>query len=268
MTCGFVEKALLLFAIASISAWIMLLIKDYLGKAIKDDWIRFKRMSASRKAIYLVAVSILTHYAATKAIIGKLDSDDDIGIADAIYYSNVDFAPKNIIDELGTTNAVSYVFYITNALYTGSELASKIWYRSDMSQAWTNFSAAPVPMVSSWELNGITTTVWYAFATNAFEHNSFYIGDDLPPVYIEAEGGIALTAFVMNSFYADIEFDVEESTLKGPGYVLVERMWAGGLWQTVLEIDAKPGVTKLEIPGFFVHKRSMWRVRLLVEVQE
>ena len=257
-----VGAALLLFA-----AWACVVIGPALGRMLRETFGKWMGLDPLGKAVTLVCVCFLAMYGGSKSIMSKTSHDPEIGLAAAEYVRGTNGVPASLVSSLGAgTNMVAYAFSVTNSVLTGSELAEKVWFREDNRNAWTNFTAAGISMQTASETHSPTTTVWFAFATNDWQHQQIYVGDDLPPVYIETEGGVTLDSLVMTSKKATITYTVDASALTASGQVLFERMWLGGEWQTVRAVTAVAGQHVEEFPGFFVMKRSMWRIRLLVEV--
>jgi len=257
---------------AAIALWPMV------SGTLSDIHRRFMELGAVGKIVVTLSVCMAVMYGGSKNIMSKTGHDPEIGLVAAEYAhggSVTNLVPDTLIDDFGHgTNIAAYAFSVTNAVFTPSELAQKIWWREDNRNAWTNFAntaALPsgVEMDSGWTINGATTTVYYVFGpTNSWEHKQIYVGDDLPPVYIETEGGITFDSLVMTSSKATITYTVEAEALTGPGQVIFERMFRGGHWESVMTVEAEAGQHVMIIPGFMVDRRSMWRLRLQVEVAE
>lgn len=241
-----------------------------------SDW--FMSLGTFGKMVVSSGFIMCVMYGGSKSIMGKTGHDAAIGIVDAQYASGgatTNTVPQSLITSFGYgTNIVAYSFSATNILMTASELAGKIWYREDNTEQWKNFAdtssfPAGLQKDQAWDVNGPTTTVYYVFGpTNSWEHKQIYVGDDLPPVYIETEGGIVFDSLVMTSRKATIKYTVEAEKLTGPGVVIFERMWKGGNWEQIRVVEAVAGQHEETFPGFMVDRRSMWRLRLQVEVAE
>lgn len=225
----------------------------------------------------LVAGAVM--YGGSKSITSRTTHDDDLPLASADHWAgeSITNLPQSVREYYGlTTNSTAYVFGFTNSAPSAAEgwLVDRgaFWRDSDRDQ-WSSVTSPDYPGVSvfitSWEGAGGTNyaAVLYG-STNVAAKAMYHVGSDLPPVHVEVEGGVTLDSFAMTSRKATITYTVDASALTAPGQVLIERMWTGGEWQTVRAVAAVAGQHVEEFPGFFVMKRSMWRVRLLVEVQE
>lgn len=256
--------AVMLLACTAFAAW------PALKRFCMRLYDQFVGLDAFGKAVVTLAVCLSVMYGGSKSIsvLAKTSSDSAIGVVAADYMEGPDGVPASLVSALGTTNLVAYSFAVTNTILTGSELASKVWFREDNRQAWTNFTNAGLQYESMYELASPTTIVWFAFATGSWTHAMIYVGDDLPPVYVETEGGVTLDAFLMTSTSATITYTVDAAALTGPGQVVFERMSTGGSWETVASETASAGQHTAVFAGFMVAKRTMWRIRLLVEVEE
>ena len=231
---------------------------------------QFVGLDAFGKLVVTLGVCLGVMYGGSKSVsvLARTSSDSAIGVVAADYMEGPDGVPASLVTALGTTNLVAYSFAVTNTVLTGSELAEKVWFREDNRQAWTNFTNAGLRYESMYELASPTTTVWFAFATSSWTHVMLYVGDDLPPVYVETEGGVTLDAFLMTSTSVTVTYTVDASALTGPGQVVFERMSQGGNWAAVATETAVAGQHTAVFAGFMVAKRTMWRIRLLVEVGE
>lgn len=245
---------------------------------IREQLDRFQRLGTFGKVVVSACLCFCCYYGGSKSIsiLSKTGHDTSIGLVDAQYAtgdSATNMVPAALVSSFGHgTNIVAYAFMATNTVITPSEMASKVWWRESNSSNWTNMATGALPAglegASSYSLNGTTSTVYFVFGpTNSWEHNQIYIGDDLPPVYIETEGGITLDSLVMTSKKATVTYTVDAEALTGSGQVVFERMWKGGSWQTVRTVEAVAGQHVEEFGGFMVRIRSMWRIRLLVEVE-
>ena len=262
MIGGLAMKALVALLAACLAALACIWMKPLLAKAAS-------RLSGWEKAVLLLAVAAFTFYGGSKSIMSKTSHDPSIGLSAAEYVKGTNGVPTSLVSSLGAgTNMVAYAFSVTNSVLTAEELLAKLWFREDNRNAWTNFTAAGISVQTASETHSPTTTVWLAYATNSWEHQQIYVGDDLPPVYVETEGGITLDSLVMTSKKATITYTVDASALTGPGQVVFERMAAGGNWAAVRTVEASAGTHVEEFFGFFVRIRTMWRIRLQVEVSE
>lgn len=278
MIDGIAMYALVWAACILMAACAAIAFYPYISSILSDIHRRFMELDSVGKAIVSFAVCLCVMYGGSKSIMSKTGHDDTIGIVDAQYAAGgatTNVVPQSLITSFGHgTNIVAYSFSATNILMTASELASKIWYREDNTEQWKNFAdtssfPAGLQKDQTWDLNGPTTTVYYVFGpTNSWEHKQIYVGDDLPPVYIETEGGIVFDSLVMTSSKATITYTVEAEALTGPGVVVFERMWKGGNWESIRTVEAVAGQHVAVFPGFLVDRRSMWRLRLQVEVSE
>lgn len=218
-------------------------------------------------------------YGGSKSITSRTTHDDDIPLASADHWAgeSVTNVPQSVREYYGlTTNSTAYVFGFTNATAMAGEgwLMDRgaFWRDSDHDQ-WSSVSSPNLPGVSvfiaSWAGAGGTNyaAVLYG-STNVAAKAMYHVGSDLPAVVVDVEGGVTLDAFEMTSSRATVTYTVDAAALTGPGTVAFDRMDAGGEWQTVRTVEAVAGRHSEVFYGFMVGKRTMWRVRLLVEVQE
>ncbi len=247
-----------------------------LCKEISD---RMSGMSALSKCAVMALLATCTYIGGSKSIMDKTGHDDSIGLVSAEASSGGDVTnqiPQSLISSFGHgTNTVAYSFSATNLTITAEQFASKVWWRNNNKEDWGRLSdASELPDGLSFgyitEYNAPTTTVHFVFGpTNSFGRTTFYVGDDLPPTVIEAEGGITLNYVTLTSKKAIVKYTVDASALVGPGTVVFEsRVMGSNTWNEERTVTAVAGTHTEEFVGFFVRKRMYWRLRLLVEVSE
>lgn len=278
MITGIALYALVAILVVLLAAWAAI----SFGQFFSDMWRSVRRMwssaSIAGKLMAAIAICVFTYRGATKSILSKTEHDQSIGLSEAeiaVGSSVTNIIPQSLISSFGHgTNIVGYAFSATNLTITAEQFAQKVWWRESNRLAWTNANntaALPdgIQMAYSTAVNANTTTVYFVYGpTNSLSHASFYVGDDLPPVYVDLEDGITLNSVSVTSSKVTVSYTVDASALTGPAQVAFDRMFAGGEWSTVRSVEATAGQHVEEFYGFFVGKRSMWRVRLLVEVSQ
>lgn len=277
MITGVPLKILVALAAALMLAAAVIPVWTYVRAGLR----RFARMGFGRQIAALACVVLIVHYGGSKSIMNKTGHDDDIPLADAQYYpgasvTNVLAYDASYLDYTGT-NVFVYAFGFTNGI-DASEWAMgdqnpNVWYRENNRQAWTNITSGLPDGVSLSEAikhnRGTTNFVYYSYVgTNKWQHAQFYVGDNLPAVYVDIEGGITLDRCDMTSKMVTITYTVSEETVAGrDATVTFERLDFGGrLWQTIRTEEATAGTHTAEFPGFMVDLRRMWRIRLDVAV--
>lgn len=278
MISGIFMKVLVSAAVLLSAAWVAIAMSPSLSGAMSMIRRMWASSTAFERAVVTLFVCVLVYRGATKSIMSKTDHDPGIGIVAAEMAAGgavTNLVPQSLISSFGHgTNIVGYAFSATNIAITAEQFAQKVWWRESNRMSWTNANdTASLPdgmqMAYSTSVNANTTTVYFVYGpTNRLEHASFYVGDDLPPVYVELEGGITLDSFQITSSKVTVTYTVDESALTGAAQVAFDRMWSGGEWTTIRTVEASAGRHVEEFPGFFVSRRSMWRVRLLVEVAQ
>lgn len=229
-------------------------------------------------ALALLAVGAVM-YGGSKSITSRTTHDDDIPLASADHWAgeSITNVPQSVREYYGlTTNSTAYVFGFTNSTALAGEgwLMDRgaFWRDSDHDQ-WSSVSSPNLPgtsvSITSWAGTGGTNyaAVLYG-STNVAVKAMYHVGSDLPAVVVDVEGGVTLDAFEMTSRRATVTYTVDAAALTGPGTVAFDRMDAGGEWQTVRTVEAVAGQHSEVFYGFMVGRRTMWRVRLLVEVSE
>ena len=249
--------------------------KEFFGK-LADS---FKRLDVLSKVVVLASLVLCTYVGGTKSIMSKTGHDDTIGLVAAEKASGGDVTnqvPQSLISSFGHgTNIVAFSFSATNLSITAEQFLQKVWYRETNKEAWklaSDATALPEGLSVGYttEVNSNTTTVHFVYGpTNSYGHAMFYVGDDLPPVYIELEGGVSLDLLVMTSKKITVTYTIDPTALTGPGQVVFEkREKLNEEWSPVRTVSASQGTHSEEFPGFHVRKRAYWRIRLLVEVPE
>lgn len=255
-----------------VSRWVSRRVREFMGMRIMS------------KVIVLVFVPLFTYIGGSKSIMNITSHDDGIDLVAAEASSGASVTnqiPQSIIEDFGHgTNITAYSFSVINMQMTPEQLSEKVWYRDSNKEQWTQMSdSSALPdgiSVSHYtEVNSPTTTVHFIIGpTNSFKKAMIHVGDELPPVYIEIEGGVTFDSLTTTSKKMTVTYSVDQSVLTGRGVVLIEYQelnsygnWSGE-WTTLRQIEASAGTHTEELVGFFVRKRRRYRIRLQVEVSE
>lgn len=186
------------------------------------------------------------------------------------------FGSSSVASNFGTN---SFVLVLAHPAGSSAGFSSleHFWYRDSQKEQWNNFMDVPdVQAMSdiSYSEGGTNFVAVACGGTNMFKHAYHYYGDDLPPVYIEVEGGITLDRVDMTSKKMSITYSVDPSAMIGNGVVVIEYEginqygnWSG-TWTPIRVVEAAAGTHTEEFVGFYVSKRRRYRMKLQMEVSE
>ena len=214
------------------------------------------KIRAFRKAgpaVVVVAVCAII-YGGSKNITGRFTADEGITVTAALL-----FVPTNETDE--ATLAISG----TGGISIGGSVSG----RNSVHDQW-----APIDidgwMVSGYETDGVTDTVFYAVspgpaASNVTVWARWHYGTDLPPVEIDGEG-VTIEEFLATSKAVTVRYAVNPSALgNSGGAVSIEKQGTDNVWVELYRLSiAQPVTNTVTFPGFWVGERTRWRVRLEV----
>lgn len=160
---------------------------------------------------------------------------------------------------------------LVTAMATGGDPAP-MWYRQAASNDWTLATADGWSAVSVDHTGNVFTRVWSHSGTNAevTAWNMWWFGNNPPAVEITATGGVSIVAAAFTGKFARFEWKVDEEIElpAGSRVVLQGRDADVQTWDS-LTLDDSPSHsnTVSVVNGFFLDRKTFWRVRLEVPQQ-
>lgn len=185
---------------------------------------------------------------ATKSILTKSSSDDGVTLVSV---------------EADVTNGLSRV----TAVASGGDPAP-MWYRQAASNDWTLATADGWQAVRVDISGGIYTRVWEHSGTNAelTAWNMWYFGENPPAVEITETGGVSIVSAAFTGKFARFEWKIDDEVeIREGSRVMLQGRDSENDWQTV-SLDESPTHmnTSTTVYGFFLDRKTFWRVRLEV----
>lgn len=233
-----------------------------------------RRVRAARAGLLALA-AFATLYGGGKgfSLLSRLGHDDA-----APYNAIVSFdcyangAYTNVAELAGEGWGTNVEVFVIGS--TAGSAKGNVWYRDSDYEDWT--SLLDVTAGGGVFVRGTTNFTYYVFAdTNRFDRagRQYWYGVNLPPKIVADEGGVELVSLAPTSTNLTLRVAVDGSKVT-PGVTTLEfdrAWWDGhgfGEWETVHSEAAAGGTNDVTLAGFFVQRRSRWRVRLNTEESE
>lgn len=225
---------------------ILVCASEMLGSGFAAWWRKTDRVARN---FLLVGTMLFIGYAGSKSvsIANKSASDDGITLTSAT---------------LEVTNDVA-------RLVVGSTggAPQPAWFREAVTNAWTLATDDGWVLVSSvaYDPPGVYTNTWERADTNGYDHASWYFGENPPPIEIVVTGGIEITGLAASGRSLTIYWSVTtDITLNAGSEVIVESQGSDHIWVQQHSETAQHGDRSVTFQGFWLDRKTLWRVRLVV----
>ena len=187
-----------------------------------------------------------------------------------IYYAPAAPGARVTITEIGGRAfdpEATYTIATIDFVASGGDPAP-MWYRQATSNDWTLATADGWQAVRADISGGIYTRVWEHSGTNAelTAWNMWYFGENPPAVEITETGGVSIVSAAFTGKFARFEWKIDDEVeIRAGSRVMLQGRDSENDWQTV-SLDESPTHTHTSttVYGFFLDRKTFWRVRLEV----